>query len=115
MIESARSTDCTPPSLGSGSLAALDFGSMSLRRITFLFIATCNHPEGERRVPARIQNSAVLYIPRDKRRSGLSEAAAVFQVLQQPRAARPFVLGPQHLDRQFRRVGIGRDAVLIQI
>jgi hypothetical protein len=30
--------------LGSGSLFAVDFGSMVLRRITFLFIATCIHP-----------------------------------------------------------------------
>src|SRR4051812_8655781 len=41
MIESARSTDWTPLSRESGSPSALDFGSMALRRITSLFIATC--------------------------------------------------------------------------
>jgi hypothetical protein len=40
-----RFQDCTPPSRGSGSPSAVDFGSMSLRRITFLFIATCIHPD----------------------------------------------------------------------
>src|SRR5439155_21133034 len=44
MIESARSTDCTPPSRDSESLSAPDFGSIGLRRITFRFIATCIHP-----------------------------------------------------------------------
>src|SRR6185436_6349042 len=41
MIESARSTDWTPLSRASVSWSALDFGSMALRRITSLFIATC--------------------------------------------------------------------------
>src|SRR6267142_1932512 len=50
MIESARSTDCTPPSRASGSPSALDFGSMALRRITSLFIATCIHGSDCQRV-----------------------------------------------------------------
>src|SRR4029453_5928036 len=44
MIESARSTDWTPLSRESGSPSGLDFGSMVLRRVTSLFIATCIHP-----------------------------------------------------------------------
>src|SRR5882724_8407471 len=35
--------------------------------------------------------------------------------LQQTRAARPLVLGAEHLDRVFSRVSIGRNAVLIEI
>src|SRR5580692_8951305 len=114
MIESARSTDCTPPSLGSGSLSALDFGSISLRRTTFLFIATCTHSKVGRRVrcsvpgiPAWFENKRGDAAP--DTRGGTSES------LQKARAARPFVFGAQHLDRQFRRVSIGRDAVLVEI
>src|SRR4051812_38063875 len=44
MIWSARSTDWTPPSLGSLSPPESPFGPIVLRRITFLFIATCIHP-----------------------------------------------------------------------
>jgi hypothetical protein len=44
MIDSARSTDWTPPSRGSASLSAPDFGSANFRRITFLFIAIYVHP-----------------------------------------------------------------------
>jgi hypothetical protein len=35
--------------------------------------------------------------------------------LQQARATRPFVLGAQHLDRQFGRIGVSWDAVLVEI
>ena len=35
--------------------------------------------------------------------------------LQQARPARPFVLRAEHLDRQFGRIGVSRDAVLIEI
>src|SRR6202049_3710479 len=115
IMRRARSTDCTPPSRGSGLLLAWDFGSISLRWITFFFIATCIHPEVKRPVRCSISKIPLcLTIPqldaapdRPKR--------PVAQALQQARAARPFVLGPQHLDRQFCRVGIGRDAVLVEI
>src|SRR5260370_405520 len=35
--------------------------------------------------------------------------------LQQARPARPFVFGAEHLDRQFGRISVGRNAVLVKI
>src|SRR5450432_3564719 len=35
--------------------------------------------------------------------------------LQQARAARPFVFGAEHGDRDFGRIGISHDAVLVEI
>ena len=36
-------------------------------------------------------------------------------VSKQPRAAGPSVLRTEHLDRNLRRVGVGRDAVLVEV
>src|SRR6202051_3951427 len=129
MIESARSTDWTPPSLGSGSLYALDFGSMALRRITFRFIATCIYPlarfpehdesahrvRGESPSPEAFGFDLSPQAGRGDAASRITEAASIVQLSEQARTARPFVLRTQHLDRQFGRVGIGRDAVLVEI
>src|SRR5205823_2982028 len=138
MIESARSTDWTPLSRASTSWSALDFGSMALRRITSLFIATCirqldkapadNFPSprslgervrvrgcfskhGERRTRGESPSPGLLRNPTSPRKRGeVSKPDS-----EQARAARPLVLGAEHLDRQLGRIGIGRDAVLVEI
>src|SRR5579859_3709310 len=104
MIESARSTDCTPPSRVSGSESLADFGSIDLRRITFLFIATCLRNE-----PHSPLDKTALLKP-DREMPPRSVRSGMLRCSEQARAARPFVLGAQYLDRQFGRISVGRNA-----
>src|SRR6476661_7138008 len=115
MIWSARSTDWTPPSLGSLSPPESAFGPIVLRRITFLFIATCISPCVKTCSPPGPQTSASCRIRETEMPLRLPEAAFVVLLSEQARAARPLVFRAQHLDRQFGRVGIGGNAVLIEI
>src|SRR5258707_8542770 len=75
MIWSARSTDWTPPSLGSLSPPESAFGPIVLRRITFLFIATCIHPSI--RLPARDWPASPS--PRSSRGEGWGEGLSLHE------------------------------------
>src|SRR6266702_8369090 len=110
MIESARSTDWTPTSRESASCSVLGLSSIALRRITFRFIATCIHPLD--RLPARRSQIPFLNHWSDQNAApgSVPKRHLFFNVSEETRAACPFVLGPEHLDRQFGRVGISRNA-----
>src|SRR6185437_1594584 len=71
--------------------------------------------------PRRIKQGSLRKIHAARSAAGIFFKAATLlqvlkqEVLKQARAARPFVFGGEHLDRNFGRIGVGRDAVLIEI
>ena len=69
-------------------------------------------PRGASRLRLRVDASGTIEMTG---RFTLGRARGSALLLQQPRAARPLVLGAEHRDRDLGRVRVRRDAVLVQV